>query len=97
MAVSYRKLRYRLVDDRISLAKLMRMAGITDYAVRQISKGRDVSTEVLTKICAALHCEVQDIVDFFPDRSSEQLTEILLHELTTDGERIYSCQSNALN
>ena len=68
MAVSYRKLRYRLVDDKISLAKLMRMAGITDYAVRQISKDRDVSTEVLTKICAALHCEVQDIVDLLPDK-----------------------------
>ncbi len=67
MAVSYRKLRYRLVDERISMAKLMKMSGITDYAMRQISKDRDVSTEVLTKVCAALHCEVQDIVDFLPD------------------------------
>ncbi len=72
MAVSYRKLRYRLVDEKISLAKLMRIAGITDYAVRQISKDRDVSTDVLTKICAALHCEVQDIVDFFPDENRSQ-------------------------
>ena len=66
MAVSYRKLRYRLVDERISLAKLMRMSGISDYAMKQISKDKDVSTEVLTKICAVLHCEVQDIVDFLP-------------------------------
>jgi Predicted transcriptional regulator len=67
MAVSFRKLRYRLLDEKISLAKLAKMAGITDYAMRQISKDKDVSTEVLTKICAALHCEVQDIVDFLPD------------------------------
>lgn len=67
MAVSYRKLRYRLVDERISMAKLIKLSGITDYAMRQISKDRDVSTEVLTKVCAALHCEVQDIVDFLPD------------------------------
>ena len=72
MAVSYRKLRYRLVDEKISMAKLMKMSGITDYAMRQISKDRDVSTEVLTKVCAALHCEVQDIVDFIPDYSCEQ-------------------------
>ena len=71
MAVSYRKLRYRLVDEKISMAKLMKMSGITDYAMRQISKDRDVSTEVLTKVCAALHCEVQDIVDFIPDYSTE--------------------------
>ena len=69
MAVSYRKLRYKMVDEKISLAKLMRMAGITDYAVKQISKDKDVSTEVLTKICAALNCEVQDIVDFLPEES----------------------------
>ena len=67
MAVSYKKLRYRLVDEKLTMAKLMKMCGITDYAMRQISKDKDVSTEVLTKICAALHCEVQDIVDFLPD------------------------------
>ena len=75
MAVSYRKLRYRLVDEKISLAKLMRIAGITDYAVRQISKDRDVSTEVLTKICAALHCEVQDIVDLLPEKQVTSTAE----------------------
>lgn len=68
MAVSYRKLRYRLLDEKISLAKLTKMAGISDYAVRQLNRDHDVSTEVLTKVCAALHCEVQDIVDFFPEK-----------------------------
>ena len=67
MAVSFRKLRYLLLDEKISLTKLTKMAGITDYAMRQISKDKDVSTEVLTKVCAALDCEVQDIVDFLPD------------------------------
>ena len=67
MSVSYKKLRYKIVDEKITLAKLMRMSGISDYATKQISKDKDVSTEVLTKICGALHCEVQDIVDFFPD------------------------------
>ena len=71
MAVSYRKLRYRLVDEKISLAKLTKMAGISDYAVRQISKDKDVSTEVLTKVCASLNCEVQDIIDFLPDEIKE--------------------------
>lgn len=67
MAVSYKKLRYRLLDGKISLSKLKKMAGISDYAVRQLNKDNDVSTEVLTKICSALGCEVKDIVDFLPD------------------------------
>ena len=45
----------------------MRMSGISDYAAKQIRRNGDVSTEVLTRICGALHCEVQDIVDFLSD------------------------------
>ena len=67
MAVSYRKLRYLLVDKKISMAKLIRISGISDYSARLLSKDEDVSTEVLTKVCAALNCEVNDIVDFLPE------------------------------
>lgn len=74
MAVSYKKLRYRLVDERISMARLTKMSGISDYAARQLSKDKDVSTDVLTKICAALNCDVQDIVDFLPDYDAEERT-----------------------
>lgn len=67
MAVSYRKLRYMMVDRKISMAKLIRMSGISDYSARLLGKDQNVSTEVLTKVCAALQCEVQDIVDFSTD------------------------------
>ena len=70
MAVCYKKLRYRLLDEKISLAKLTKMAGISDYAVRRLNNDKDVSTEVLTRVCAVLHCEVQDIVDFMPEKAS---------------------------
>ena len=50
------------------------MSGISDYAARQLSKDKDVSTDVLTKICAALNCDVQDIVDFLPDYDAEERT-----------------------
>ena len=68
MAVSYRKLRYLLVDKRISMAELVRMSGISDYSARLLGKDKDVSTEVLTKVCTALNCEVNDIVDFLPPK-----------------------------
>ena len=71
MAVSYRKLKYRLVDQRISLAKLKKMSGISDYAMRQLSKDKDVSTDVLAKVCIALGCTVQDIVEFFPEKGNQ--------------------------
>ena len=46
---------------------LQRPASISHYPMLKLNKDQDVSTEVLTKICGALNCEVPDIVDFFPD------------------------------
>lgn len=66
MAVCFRKLRYRMVDEKIRMNRLIKMAGISDCAARRLGRDKDVSTEVLTKVCAALDCEVQDIVDFLP-------------------------------
>ena len=67
MAVSYRKLWHLMLDKKVSKNGLERMAGISHYAMLKMIKDQDVSTEVLTKICTALDCEVQDIVDFLPD------------------------------
>ena len=65
MAVSYRKLWHLMLDKKVSKTRLEKMAGISDYTMRKLNRDEDVSTEVLTNICAALDCEVQDIVDFF--------------------------------
>lgn len=68
MAVSYRKLWHLCLDKKISKAGLLKIAGISDYSIRKLSKDEDVSTEILTKICSALDCEVHDIVDFLPEK-----------------------------
>ena len=77
MAVSYRKLWHLLLDKNINRTELQRIAGISDYSSRKLRRDEDVSTEVLTKVCAALGCEVQDIVDFLPedDRTRDNILE----------------------
>ena len=40
-------------------------------SLRKLNKDEDVSTEVLSKISAALDCDVQDIVDFFPEPKND--------------------------
>ena len=69
MAVSYRKLWHVLLDKKIKKLELLEIAGISDYSFRKLRNDQDVSTEVLTKVCTALGCEVQDIVDFFPEKA----------------------------
>ena len=46
---------------------LERKAGITHYVLSKLTQSKDVSTEVLGKICAALDCTTEDIMEFIPE------------------------------
>ena len=68
MAVSYKKLWKLLIDKDMKRRDLEREAGITHYALSKLSKNQNVSTEVLGKICVALHCTIDDIMEFIPEQ-----------------------------
>ena len=46
---------------------LEREAGISHYTVYKLSHGENVTTEVLEKICKALNCSVEEIMEFTND------------------------------
>ena len=73
MAVSYRKLWHILLDKKISKTKFPEMVDISDYTYRKLRNDQDVSTEVLTKICTFLNCDVQDIVEFMPNQPIQNI------------------------
>jgi DNA-binding Xre family transcriptional regulator len=66
MAVSYNKLWHLLLDKKMSKAALEKEAGISHYSMTKMGKDEDVTTEVLSRICDALGCSVEDIIDFIP-------------------------------
>ena len=70
MAVSYKKLWKLLIDKDMKKCDLERKAGITHYALGKLSKGKDVSTEVLGKICETLDCTINDIMEFVPEEGT---------------------------
>ena len=70
MAVSYKKLWKLLIDKDMKKIDLEREAGITHYALGQLSRGKDVSTEVLGKICQTLDCSIDDIMEFIPNQEA---------------------------
>lgn len=70
MAVSYKRLWKLLIDKDMKKCDLEREVGITHYALGKLSKGKDVSTEVLGKICAALDCTIDDIMEFVPEKET---------------------------
>ena len=70
MAVSYKRLWKLLIDKDMKKCDLEREAGITHYALGKLSKGKDVSTEVLGKICSTLNCTIDDIMEFVPEKET---------------------------
>lgn len=67
MAVSYKKLWHILLDRDMKKKDLAELAGLTSYAIKKLSKDEAVSTEVVGKICTALNCGADDIMEFNPD------------------------------
>lgn len=63
MAVSYKKLWKLLIDKEIKKKDLSVMAGVSPATITKMGKGGHVTTEVLVKICSALGCKVEDIIE----------------------------------
>jgi DNA-binding Xre family transcriptional regulator len=63
MAVSYKKLWKLLIDKEIKKKDLSAMAGISPATITKMGKGGHITTEVLLKICSALDCKIEDIVE----------------------------------
>lgn len=47
-------------------------AGISSASVAKLGKGANITTEVLIKICEYLKCDIADIAEIVPDKSSEE-------------------------
>ena len=67
MAVSYKKLWKLLIDKEIKKKELAMMAGISTASITKMGKNGHVSTELLLKICTALNCKIEDIMEIVPD------------------------------
>ena len=67
MRISYKKLWHLLIDRNMKKGDLQRMAGISSTSIAKLSKGDNLQTEVLVKICAALNCDTSDIMEFETD------------------------------
>jgi putative transcriptional regulator len=69
MAMNYNKLWKLLIDRSLMQKDLRKMSGVSTNALAKMKKGGDVSTQVLRKICVALECQIEDIVEIEPDES----------------------------
>ena len=71
MAVSYKKLWKLLIDKNMKKKDLRAASGISTTPLAKLGKDENVSNEILSKICAALNCDVGDIMEMVPDDSKD--------------------------
>jgi DNA-binding Xre family transcriptional regulator len=68
MAASYKKLFKMLIDREMKSKDLAAKAGISPATLAKMKKdGATISSDVLVKICTALDCKLDDIVEIVPN------------------------------
>ena len=63
MAVSYNKLWKKLIDLEMSRSELRVKSGISTRQLAKLGKNENVTTDVLVRVCQALDCNVDEIMD----------------------------------
>ena len=63
MLISYKKLWKLLIDRDLKKKDLISMAGISGYTLNKLNKGEIVTLETLAKICKALNCTFDEIME----------------------------------
>lgn len=71
MQYSYNRLWRLLIDRKMSRTEMRKQARISTNILAKMGKGERVSMESLTKICVALGCTLDEIVEISADRATE--------------------------
>ena len=67
VTISYNRLWKLLIDKGIKRTELKRLAGVSTNVIAKLGKNEPVAMETLAKICTALQCGIDDIVEINSD------------------------------
>ena len=63
MRISYNKLWKMLIDKNMKKSDLKEKAGISSASLAKLGKGDNITTDVLLRICSAMSCRLEDIME----------------------------------
>ncbi len=67
MAISYKKLWKMLIDRDMGKKDLAQIADLSGYTLNKLKHGENVNADTLAKICVALNCNSDDIMEIIPE------------------------------
>lgn len=71
MRISYNPLWKMLIDKGMNKKDLREKSGISTASLAKLGKGENITTDVLLRICEALDCSINDIMETLPDESEK--------------------------
>jgi DNA-binding Xre family transcriptional regulator len=72
MKMSYNKLWKLLIDKGMNKKDLKRVSGISTTSIAKMGKGESLTTDVILKVCKALECNVDDIMEAIEDKPIQE-------------------------
>ena len=72
MAVSYKKLLHLLINKDMTNAELMEKGGFSANIITRLKRDNYVALDSIERICYALDCGVDDILEFIPDEKEDR-------------------------
>lgn len=72
MHISYNKLWKLLIDKGMNKQDLGKIANISPASIAKLGKCANVTTDVLLKICEALDCNLEDIIETIKDDETKK-------------------------
>ena len=67
MRISYNKLWKMLIDKNMKKSDLKEKAGISSASLAKLGQGDNITTDVLLRICEAMDCRIEDILETVHD------------------------------
>ena len=67
MHISYKKLWKLLIDRNLKKCDLSQAAGISSSSIAKLGRNEKVNTDILVKICIALNCKLEEIMELEND------------------------------
>ena len=72
MAVTYKKLFHLMIDQVKQPSELTELAGFSPNILTRLRRDQYISLDSIEKICLALNCKVDDILEFIPEEKENE-------------------------
>lgn len=64
--LSYKPLWHTLINKNIKKLELCQIAGISTATLAKLGKNENINTDIINRICGALDCRVDEVVEYVP-------------------------------